>query len=113
RIGLDEAGLLSISGEPTDLQMDGKPGTDVAKVSVRDLAPALATRRAGATPGAAPASLPHRAGLHIFATGGIGGVHREAALSRDESADLYTLAETPLTAVCAGVKSILGAPATL
>ena len=113
RIGLDEAGLLGVSGAPTDLQMDGRPGTDVAKVSVRDLAPALATRRAGATTVAATAYLAHRAGVHIFATGGIGGVHREAALSWDESADLYTLAETPITVVCAGVKSILDVPATL
>ena len=113
RIGLDEAGLLGISGRPTDLQMDGKPGTDVAKVSVRDLAPALAMRRAGATTVAATAYLAHRAGVHILATGGLGGVHREAALSWDESADLYTLAETPITVVCAGVKSILDVPATL
>jgi pseudouridine-5'-phosphate glycosidase len=62
---------------------------------------------------AATAYLAHRAGVHIFATGGIGGVHREAALSWDESADLYTLAETPITVVCAGVKSILDVPATL
>jgi len=113
RIGLDEAGLRGIAGEPTDLRMDDTPDADVAKVSVRDLGPALAMRHAGATTVAATAYLAHRAGVQIFATGGIGGVHREAALSWDESADLYTLAETPITVVCAGVKSILDVPATL
>jgi pseudouridine-5'-phosphate glycosidase len=111
RIGLDEAGLVGIAGEPTDLK--GAPAADVAKVSVRDLGPALAMARAGATTVAATAHLAHRAGIQVFATGGLGGVHREAALSWDESADLYTLADTPITVVCAGVKSILDVPATL
>jgi pseudouridine-5'-phosphate glycosidase len=67
----------------------------------------------GATTVAATAHLAERAGIGVFATGGIGGVHRDAAASFDESADLVALAQTPICVVCAGVKSILDAGATL
>ena len=102
RVGLDQAGLATVADRP-----------DVAKVSVRDLAIVLARATPGATTVASTAYLAGLTGIRVFATGGLGGVHRAAAESYDESADLFTLAETPLTVVCAGVKSILDVPATL
>ncbi|WP_188943708.1 pseudouridine-5'-phosphate glycosidase [Nakamurella endophytica] len=88
-------------------------GDDVAKLSVRDLAPALALGRDGATTVASTAALAHRAGIAVFATGGLGGVHRGAAETFDVSADLPVLGSTPIVVVCAGVKSILDVGATL
>ena len=88
-------------------------GDDVAKCSVRDLPVVMARRGTGATTVAATATLAVRAGISMFATGGLGGVHREARDTWDESADLTTLAHTPITVVCAGVKSILDVEATL
>jgi pseudouridine-5'-phosphate glycosidase len=88
-------------------------GDDVAKASVRDLPAAVATKACAATTVAATAFLARRAGVRVFATGGLGGVHRGAATTYDESADLHTLARTPITVVCAGVKSILDVAATL
>src|SRR5262249_59726442 len=79
----------------------------VAKLSVRDLAVAAAAGVDGATTVAATAAVAAQAGIAVFATGGLGGVHRSAAESFDESADLSTLARTPVAVVCAGVKSIL------
>ncbi len=84
---------------------------DVVKLSVRDLAPASMRKVDGATTVAATAMLAARAGIPVFATGGLGGVHRDAPY--DESADLFTLASTPIAVVCAGVKSILDVGATL
>ncbi len=86
---------------------------DVAKLSERDLAVAAAKGIDGATTVAATAALAHRAGIVVFATGGLGGVHPEAARSWDVSADLGTLARTPVVVVCAGVKSMLDVAATL
>jgi len=86
---------------------------DIAKLSVRDLGVALALGRDGATTVASTSALAHRAGISIFATGGLGGVHRGASSSFDVSADLGVLASTPVLVVCAGVKSILDVPATL
>jgi pseudouridine-5'-phosphate glycosidase len=88
-------------------------GDGVAKASVRDLPAAMATGADAATTVAATAYLARRAGVRVFATGGLGGVHRGAAATFDESADLPTLARTPITVVCAGVKSILDVAATL
>lgn len=85
----------------------------VIKVSSRDLGPAIAQRATGATTVAATALLAHRAGLRVFSTGGLGGVHRGAAQSYDESADLVMLSRLPITVISAGVKSILDIPATL
>jgi pseudouridine-5'-phosphate glycosidase len=85
----------------------------VAKLSVRDLAVAAARRADGATTVAATSSVAAAAEIGVFATGGLGGVHREANLTFDESADLSTLARTPIVVVCAGVKSILDVGATL
>ncbi|MGW7436818.1 pseudouridine-5'-phosphate glycosidase [Streptomyces sp. NPDC054849] len=100
--GLDKAQLERIAG-----------GDGVRKLGHRDLAPALATGATGATTVSATAFLAARAGLRVFATGGLGGVHREWAQTQDESADLSLLARTRITVVCAGVKSILDVPATL
>jgi len=102
RIGLDDAALSAIA-----------TSDEVVKVSVRDIATIAARRGIGATTVASTAHLAARAGISVFATGGLGGVHREARESWDESADLTTLSRTPITVVCAGVKSILDVPATL
>jgi pseudouridine-5'-phosphate glycosidase len=102
RIGLDDAALSAI-----DLR-DG-----VIKAGVRDLAPAVARGLDAATTVASTAYLAARAGIGVFATGGLGGVHRGARESWDESADLTTLAQTGILVVCAGVKSILDVAATL
>jgi len=102
RIGLDEAGLRRVCAEPA-----------LAKLSARDLPVALATGVDGATTVASTAVLAARAGIGVFATGGLGGVHRQARESWDESADLAVLATTPILVVCAGVKSILDVGATL
>jgi pseudouridylate synthase len=85
----------------------------VAKLSVRDLAVAAAKRADGATTVAATSAVAAAAEIGVFATGGLGGVHREASVTFDESADLVTLARTPIVVVCAGVKSILDVGATL
>ncbi|MEV6400143.1 pseudouridine-5'-phosphate glycosidase [Streptomyces sp. NPDC051907] len=85
----------------------------VRKFGHRDLAPAMAARATGATTVSGTAFLAARAGIRVFATGGLGGVHREWTETQDESADLLLLARTPITVVCAGVKSILDVPATL
>jgi pseudouridine-5'-phosphate glycosidase len=101
QIGLDEEGVRRIAEE------------DLVKASVRDL-PILAARGAsGATTVAATAHLAAMAGIRVFATGGLGGVHRGASGTFDESADLSTLAVTPITVVSAGVKSVLDIAATL
>src|SRR5207237_10706668 len=88
-------------------------GAEIPKLSVRDLAPAAARASDGATTVAATALLASRVGIRVFATGGLGGVHREARETWDESADLTTLSRTPIGVVCAGVKSILDVGATL
>lgn len=101
RIGLDVEGVRRIAEE------------DVVKASVRDLPILAALSRSGATTVAATARLAARAGIRVFATGGLGGVHRGAHQTFDESADLPTLAENPITVVSAGVKSVLDIAATL
>jgi len=85
----------------------------VAKLSVRDLAAAATKGSDGATTVASTAALAARAGIKVFATGGLGGVHRGASDSYDESADLTALSRTQILVVCAGVKSILDVGATL
>lgn len=88
-------------------------GDDVVKCSSRDLPIAAARGATGATTVAATAHVAALAGIPLFATGGLGGVHREARDTWDESADLVALARTNICVVCAGVKSILDVPATL
>jgi pseudouridine-5'-phosphate glycosidase len=85
----------------------------VIKVSARDLGLAMAGKRTAGTTVAATSALAARAGIRVFATGGLGGVHRGFADSLDESADLTALSRTPVTVISAGVKSILDIPATL
>lgn len=101
-IGLDDAKLVELA------QTEG-----AMKVSRADLAFAIAERRTGATTVAATMIAAARAGIHVFATGGIGGVHRGAELSFDISADLEELARTAVIVVCAGAKAILDIPKTL
>ncbi len=101
-VGLDEAGLEQVANRD-----------DVVKVSVRDIATLVSRGGSGATTVAATSHLASLVGLRVFATGGLGGVHRQARDSWDESADLNTLAVTPMTVVCSGVKSILDVGATL
>jgi pseudouridylate synthase len=86
---------------------------DITKVGVRDLPIVAARKGSGATTVAATSHLAHLCGISIFATGGLGGVHRDARVSWDESADLTTLGSVPVTVVCSGVKSILDVRATL
>lgn len=93
----------------TSLSNDGA----VRKVSLRDLPVAAARRFHGGTTVAATAFLAHRSGIRVFSTGGLGGVHQGAATSFDESADMTTLATTPIVVVSAGVKSVLDVAATL
>jgi pseudouridylate synthase len=92
-------------------------GTSVRKISVRDIAPALVQKAVGGTTVAGTLAATRMAGLRVFATGGIGGVHRQAPKAKDHSFDVSTdltqLARTPLVVVCAGAKAILDLPATL
>ena len=101
RVGLDADALEAIAGG------------DVVKCGVRDLAVVVARGGHGATTVASTAWLAARAGISIFATGGLGGVHREARETWDESADLETLGRVGIAVVCSGVKSILDVGATL
>jgi pseudouridine-5'-phosphate glycosidase len=102
RIGLSEEELARVA----DLD-------DIVKVSVRDIATVVARGGHAATTVAATSHLAHLAGIGVFATGGLGGVHRQARETWDESADLTSLSTTPVIVVCSGVKSILDVPATL
>ncbi len=98
---------------PAQIETLGRAGTAVAKLSRRDLPFALAAGTSGATTVAATMIIAAAAGIRIFATGGIGGVHRGAERSFDISADLQELARTPVAVVCAGAKAILDLPLTL
>ena len=102
RIGLDDAALDRLANDE-----------DATKVSVRELAAIAARGGVGSTTVASTAHLAAAAGITVFATGGLGGVHRGAQDTFDESADLTTLARTGVLVVCAGVKSILDVGATL
>jgi len=101
-VGLERAELDAIANRD-----------DISKASIRDLAIIVAQGKSAATTVAATAHIAALAGIHIFATGGLGGVHRGANESFDESADLTALANVDMTMICAGVKSILDVPATL
>ena len=106
-------GRLKAGLSHEEIEYLGKTGRGVAKASRRDL-PALAARKAdGATTVATTMIIAHMAGINIFATGGIGGVHRGAEVTMDISADLEELAQTPVMVVCAGAKSILDLGLTL
>ena len=101
-LGLSDDELERIAGDDT-----------IDKLGVRDLPACIAAGRWGATTVGSTAHVAALAGVEVFATGGMGGVHREARETWDESADLAALASTPILLVCAGVKSILDVPATL
>ena len=101
-IGIDEAQLAELA-----------TGREVAKVNLANLAHIVAKKKYGATTVAASLCLAHRAGIKVFATGGIGGVHRGAESSFDISADLTALGRFPLLTVCAGAKAILALPQTM
>ena len=101
-VGLDKSELDRVANDE-----------NFTKASIRDLATVTATGLSAATTVAATSHIAHLAGIEYFATGGLGGVHRGAQESWDESADLLALANIPVLVVCAGVKSILDIPATL
>ncbi|HEX6447528.1 MAG TPA: pseudouridine-5'-phosphate glycosidase [Streptosporangiales bacterium] len=101
-VGLDDARIERLATDDA-----------VVKISIRDLPVARAKRLGGGTTVAATSMLAHRAGVRVFATGGLGGVHHGASTTFDESADLVALASTPVVVVSAGVKSILDIAATL
>lgn len=105
-------GDLKVGLSPEELE-DLAQRTDVAKLSRADLAACMARGGTGATTVAATMIGARLAGIDVFATGGIGGVHRGAELSFDISADLQELAQTPVTVICAGAKAILDLPKTL
>lgn len=116
--GVTPATIGVVDGVPTigmsDAEIERLSLDDtVVKVSLRDLPIAAAKKLNGGTTVAATAYLAHLAGVKVFSTGGLGGVHRGAETTFDESSDLGTLANVPLVVVSAGVKSILDIPLTL
>lgn len=106
------AGTATVGLDDSTLERFAQ-ASDVRKLARRDIPLAIADGAFGATTVSATMALAHAAGISVFATGGIGGVHRGAQTSFDISADLTELAKTPVIVVCAGAKSILDLPATL
>ena len=106
RVGLSDAELVRLSGSDSALPTRGR-----AKVSHRDFATAIVKKMDGGTTVAGTMFVSQMAGIKVFATGGIGGVHKESSF--DISTDLHALAEIPMIVVCAGAKAILDLPATL
>ena len=106
-------GRLKAGLSAEEIDYLGKTGTKVAKASRRDLPVLVAQGRDGATTVATTMIIANLAGIRVFATGGIGGVHRGAEVTMDISADLQELAHTPVMVVCAGAKSILDLGLTL
>ena len=107
------SGRLKAGLAETEIELLGKTGREAVKVSRRDIPFIVAAGQTGATTVAATMIIADRAGVRVFATGGIGGVHRGAEHSFDVSADLQELAQTPVAVVCAGPKSILDLGLTL
>jgi pseudouridylate synthase len=108
-----EDGRLVVGAADDILERLADPDRPVAKAGSRDLGPLLAARRLASTTVSATMRMAHLAGISVFATGGIGGVHRGASASWDVSSDVDELAATPVAVVSAGAKSILDLPATL
>ena len=106
-------GRLKAGLSAEEIEYFGKKGLDIAKASRRDLAVLCARGEDGATTVTTTMMIAHMAGIKVFATGGIGGVHRGAETTMDISADLEELAQTPVMVVCAGAKSILDLGLTL
>ncbi len=115
--GVVPATIAVINGTPTvglnEEELSLIANQDIPKASVRDIAILSAKKISGATTVAATAHIAARAGVQVFATGGLGGVHKGAVETFDESADITTLANTPIAVVSAGVKSVLDIAATL
>jgi pseudouridine-5'-phosphate glycosidase len=107
-----EDGCIVVGADHGLLERLADPGREVAKAGSRDLGPLLAARVLASTTVSATMRAAHLAGIAMFATGGIGGVHRGAASSFDVSSDIDELAATPVAVVCSGAKSILDLPAT-
>ncbi len=108
-----EDGRLVLGADRALLERLADPARDVAKAGSRDLGPLLAAGRLASTTVSATMRIAHMAGIAVFATGGIGGVHRGALASFDVSSDIDELAATPVAVVSSGAKSILDVPATL
>lgn len=106
-------GRLKAGLTPEEIEYFGKKGTEITKASRRDLAAICAKGEDGATTVTTTMMIAHMAGIKLFATGGIGGVHRGAEDTMDISADLEELANTPVMVVCAGAKAILDLQLTL
>jgi pseudouridine-5'-phosphate glycosidase len=110
-IALDD-GRLIIGADAELLERLADAGNEPLKAASRDLGPLLASRRLASTTVSATMRAAHLAGIAVLATGGIGGVHRGAAISHDVSSDIDELAATPVAVVCSGPKAILDLPAT-
>jgi len=108
-----EDGRLVVGADRALLERLADPERDVAKAGSRDLGPLLAAGRLASTTVSATMRIAHMAGIEVFATGGIGGVHRGASRSFDVSSDIDELSATPVAVVSSGAKSILDLPATL
>jgi pseudouridylate synthase len=108
-----DAGRLVLGASSALLERLADPGARAAKAGARDLGPFLARGRLASTTVSASMRIAHMAGIPVFATGGIGGVHRGAGSSFDVSSDIDELAATPVAVVCSGAKSILDLPATM
>jgi len=108
-----DAGRLLLGAPAAVLERLADPEQHPAKAGARDLGPLLADGRLASTTVSATMRIAHMAGVPIFATGGIGGVHRGAGTSFDVSSDIDELAATPVAVICSGAKSILDLPATL
>jgi pseudouridine-5'-phosphate glycosidase len=106
-------GKLNVGLSADELEYFGKKGTAITKASRRDIPYLCARKEDGATTVAATMAIAHLAGIQVFATGGIGGVHRGVAETMDISADLEELSRTPVMVVCAGAKAILDLPRTM
>ena len=106
-------GRVVVGLSPAELERVCAPDAGLDKLSLRDLGPAVGLGRSGATTVASTSALAAAAGIGMFATGGLGGVHVGASQSWDVSADLGVLAKVPTVVVCSGVKSVLDIPATL
>ena len=106
-------GKLKAGLTPEEIEYFGKKGTEITKASRRDLAVLCARGEDGATTVTTTMMIAHMVGIKIFATGGIGGVHRGAEVTMDISADLEELANTPVMVICAGAKAILDLNLTL
>lgn len=106
-------GIVKIGMTPEEIEEFGKRHSEIMKLSRRDIAYCVATGKSGAATVATTMILAHRAGIKVFATGGLGGVHRGAQTTFDVSADMLEFGKSPVNVVCSGPKAILDIPLTL